>query len=119
MTEKEAYELIEREEAAASFMEDRYNALCAAHDNYCDGKGEQFTTRDEILRELHEAREVWDGISTDLIRAQENFGEEVFKKARQDFQKAMRKKWEEQGGEKVWCEGCKEFHPAGAVRTRR
>ena len=65
MTEKEAYELIEREEAAASLMEDKYNALCAAHDSYCDGDGDQFMTRDEILIELIPARDDWDRISDD------------------------------------------------------
>jgi hypothetical protein len=70
MTEKEAYELIEREEAAASLMEDKFNALCAAHDSYCDGDGEQFTTRDKILRELMPARDDWYRAVQRLIRAQ-------------------------------------------------
>jgi hypothetical protein len=119
MTEKEAYELIEREEAAASLMEDKYNALCAAHDSYCDGDGDQFMTRDEILIELIPARDDWDRISDDLILAQEEHGDEVFKKARRDFVKAMHKKGQEAGGKMVWCEGCREFHPATAFRTRR
>jgi hypothetical protein len=112
------YQLIEREEAAASLMEDKYNALCAAHDSYCDGDG-QFMTRDEILLELIPVRDDWDRIMNDLVLAEEQHGEEVIKKARRDFVKAMQKKDQEAGGEMVWCKGCGKFHPATAFRTRR